>query len=193
MARAAAGVFLFIDVLLGTAANANFVPQTKLCNNMTIDNCALTVKKVIVQAQTPQAALEAWAAWVEAYEAAYRRFEKAPVPPTELDQIEDKIKEKVENKINSVTNPSQLAFDMMFKRYLPRLASIVEFADGAGEVLAFLSPSPLVTPVQELAQTNKELGDLMTSKVLPVMSPDWKVDYSKIVEDSFPEVHFRQP
>lgn len=177
-------------------AFGNFVPRASLCNRMTIDNCALTVKKAILQAQTPEAAVEAWGAWVEALETAYRQFENAPVPPTELDRIEDAIQDKIEDKIESVTNPPQVAFDLAFKKYLPRVASFVEFvedADGAGEIIEALSPSPLITPVQELSETNKELSDLMMNKVFPIMSPVWKAEYSKIVGDSFREAQIRQP
>jgi hypothetical protein len=191
MSRAALRTFLLGTILLGTAAKANFVSQTTLCGHMTIDNCALTVKRVITQAQTPQAALEAWAAWVEAYEIAYRRFENAPVHPTELDQIEDAIQDKIKDKINSVTNPPQLAFDMAFKKYLPRLASIGEYAGDVAVIIEVLSPSPLVTPVQELATTNKDIGDLLAKKVL--MSSDWKVDYAKSVEDAFQGAQIVKP
>jgi hypothetical protein len=89
--------------------------------------------------------MEAWGAWAEAYELEYRKFANAPVPPSDLDKIEDKISDK----IDSYTNPASIATDLAIKRYFPLLASVLEFAEGPVVLVAtgILSPSPLQTPL----------------------------------------------
>ena len=158
---------------------------------MTTNNCALVVKKAITEAASPQAALEAWGAWAELYEKTYRQFKNAPVPPSDLDRIEDKISDKLE----SYTKPENVALDLAIKKFFSRLASVLEFADGPVVliVVGILSPSPLETPIQELNSTNQELGSLMASKVFPMLSSDWKTDYSESVKDSFQGAQISKP
>jgi hypothetical protein len=186
------GIFaIFGSVLMVTAASANFIPQSKLCDKMTTDGCALAVKNAITGATTPEAAAEAWGAWVEAYEIAYRKFEGAPVPASDLDKIEDKISDKIDD----YTKPENVALNLALKRYLPRIAAFFEFLDGPEVLLVtgILSPSPLVTPIQELNTTNDEIGRLVSLKITPFMSSDWKTNYGAAVKDVFDGPEIRKP
>jgi hypothetical protein len=88
-----------------------------------------------------------------------------------------------------------MAMDLALKRYLPRLASFFEFLSGPEVLLitGILSPSPLVTPIQELSATNDEIGKLAELKMVPLMSPEWKMNYNSTVRAAFENPEMRRP
>jgi hypothetical protein len=176
-------LFALIGTLHATLAYPNFVPKTKLCDKMSINDCAQAVESAIGKAATLDKAVEAWGAWAETYEKEYRKFANAPVPPSDLDKIE----EKISDKIDSYTNPTTIATDLAIKRYFPLIASVLEFADGPVVlfVTGVLSPSPLITPLQELKQTNDEVGKLLMDKIFPSLKPGWKDQYDLSIREGF--------
>jgi hypothetical protein len=175
--------FFILSLVFTAVAHANFVPKTKLCDGMTVTNCALAAKKAITDSASPEEALQAWGAWAEAYEKAYRALADAPEPSSELDRIEDKIADK----IDQYTNPASVATNLVIKQYFPLLASILEFADGPVVlvVTGIVSPAPLQTPIQELKATNDDLGKLLLEKLSPVLKFNWRTLYSTTVQEAF--------
>ncbi len=189
--RGCSAIILISSMFLPGAGQANWVPRTTLCNKMTIDNCALAVRDAIAKSSSPAEAIEAWGAWAEAFEKAYRGLENAPVPPSDLDQIE----EKIADKIDSYTNPTSIATDLAIKRFFPLLASALEFAEGpvAVIVMGLVSPSPLQTPASELKATNDDIGGLLLAKIFPDLASDWKSRYSATVNEAMGGVDIQKP
>jgi hypothetical protein len=183
-------VVVMTCLLFSASSYANFVPKTSLCSKMTIANCAAAVKHAISSSTSPEQAVEAWGAWAEAYEKAYRGMANAPVPPSDLDRIEDKIADKV----GDYTDPASIAKNLAIKRFFPMLASVMEFAEGPVVLLVtgIISPSPMQTPAQELRATNDELGRLLLTKT-PILLPNWKTRYSTVVQDAFEGPTIQKP
>lgn len=162
------------------------------CEGTTIDQCALLVKGVLSNtATTPEAAIQAWGSWAERYEKAYREMDDAPVPPSDLERFEN----AVSDRIDSFTNPASVALDLAIKKYFPRLASIFAFAEGAvvTSAMVFLSPSPIVTPIQELQSTNDDLSRLLRIKLSPWLRHDWRQRYSGIIQTALDDLALPKP
>lgn len=153
------------------------------CDGTTTMNCALKVKKILADpATSAEQAIAAWGAWADVYERAYRNMSNAPVPASDLQKIED----AVADKVDSYTNPVSIALDQAIKRFFPRLAGLIAFTEGPAvvAVYTFFSPSPTVTPIQELKLTNDELSQGLLVKLAPVLRFGWRDEFSKSVVDS---------
>ncbi|MDX0849158.1 hypothetical protein GOD74_12115 [Sinorhizobium medicae] len=164
-----------------TSSGANVVPIS--CDGSTVQQCAIKVKTILADnATTPEEAVFAWGAWTDVYEKAYRGLANAPVPPTDLDRFESTIGDK----IDSFTNPAQIALDLAIEKYFPRLATIIAAAEGpvAVALMTFLAPSPIVTPIQELQSTNDELSRLLWLKIGPWLVPDWRQQFNTKIQDA---------
>ncbi len=165
--------------IFSSVARAQVVPT---CNGLTTDQCANKVLDTIKKANNIDEALNAWGAWSEVYEQAYRSMANAPVPPGDLDRFED----YVGDKIDHFTNPTSIATDALIKKHFPMLASVLEFAEGpvATALWVLLAPSPLQTPLQELQLTNDELSQALGVRLFPLLRSDWKSDYSSYIQDA---------
>jgi hypothetical protein len=163
------------------AANSQVaIPPTVSCASITTTQCAMRVRNAMSdpQASTRQV-MQAWAVWVEVYEARYRGMAGAPVRPADIDRFETKVKEK----IDSYTSPSDVAIDLAIKRYLPRLAAMLALAEGpvVQGLLVWLSPTPTSTPIQELMFLNDELAMIWSARMASVLKSSWRTEYSAAV------------
>ncbi|MGO7585937.1 hypothetical protein ACC689_29035 [Rhizobium ruizarguesonis] len=166
-------------------ASANVVPIT--CGDVTPDNCAIRIKAILTDTTTsPEQALQAWGAWSDVYENAYRGMADAPAPPSDLDRFED----AVADKIDSYTNPTSIALDQAIARFFPKLAAVSAYAEGpaAVAIMTFLAPSPTVTPIQELQATNNDLASALAIKLFASLRGGWRQEFNNTILNSLNEI-----
>jgi hypothetical protein len=115
-------------------------PVVPNCDSLSWQDCATMIESVLESATTPADAMQAWGAWSGKYDLIYRNFGAAAVTPSDLDRIEDSIRDK----IDSWSSPTDIALDTGLKRYFPLLAGVMEFAWGptVSLVSTILIPSP---------------------------------------------------
>ncbi|MGX1786085.1 hypothetical protein ACWIGM_05070 [Bosea sp. NPDC055332] len=170
-------------LLAGSGALAQIAPAPTIsCGGITITDCVKRVHTAMSDPKaTPQQVLQAWGAWSEVYERAYRSLKDAPVRPSDIDRIEGKLKDK----IDSYTNPETVLVDQAIKRFFPTLAAIFAFAEGpVGEALFILfSPTPTVTPIQQLKLHNDDLAKVLLVRMTPLLNPDWKWRYNTAISE----------
>lgn len=168
-------------MLIGSMPSARAsIALEEICNNLTANQCALKVKAVLIDvSKSPEEALTAWGAWSAVYERAYRSMPNAPKTPDDVERFEDAIA----SKIDSFTQPQNIALDLAIARYFPRLAAILSIPEIpiVAAVMAFLAPSPIATPLQELQSTNSELSRLLVLRLTPLLQHDWRSRYGSAV------------
>lgn len=161
------------------------------CIGLNSLNCATKITALINSAATAEEAVQLWGEWAEVYEKAYRGMKDSPVTPDDLDRFEGAISDK----IDSLTNPADIATDLAIKRYFPRLAGVLEFAEGpvVFAVMAFLAPSPLETPLQELQSLNHDVSDALILKLAPELRSGWRSDFSNYVSAALEAGTLKKP
>lgn len=97
------------------------------CDNLSWQDCALATKQAIDASATPTDAMQAYGDWTAAYRRVYDANEGVQQSPSDTDRLEDFVRDK----LGKYTDPADLALDLALARYLPTLAAILSFPEGA--------------------------------------------------------------
>jgi len=161
-----------------------------LCANTTWSNCGVAVKEALQKNPSdPKDILQIASAWGRAYDARYNELRaKGRVEKATPDA--DKIFEAVSSKLNPLEIAKDKARDALVKKYLARLAPVVEWAGGsvAEGLKAFLDSSEIATDYDELRLINDDIQSRVATLLQPFVKPDWKETLNQAVREAGPQL-----
>lgn len=179
----------FIRIGLAVALMLAFVSShgaTPLkCSTGTWMACAMQIENEVVKnrdyyLKDPKAALALGAEWDRVFQAAYLRLAKQPRSESDLAQV----RQEIEDKLNPANYVKDKALESLVKKYLPRLAPVLEVLASApvAALSVFLTPSQIASDLDILLTTNKEVQARLWDVLLPAMKPDWRKNYLELLK-----------
>jgi hypothetical protein len=142
--------------------------QAALCPaNAFWADCAKNVKAAIKATNDPKEALQLAAMWAERYELLYKANAQTTWPLSDEERLTSGMEGLWDETIGKNLDPTGLALDAALKRYIPRLAAVVELA--SGPYVAFfwnlIAPSPIANDFTAAKPDNAEINRLVMSKL----------------------------
>jgi hypothetical protein len=190
MYKKLAVVTIFVATLSRTIAAAP-TPE-KVCRSSTWVNCGTAVQdalKKMPQPPDPKAVLSLALAWGQAYDQQYEALRsKGKLQKSTPDA--DKIFDEVKSHLDPVEVAKDKAIDALLKKYLPRVAAVLEWAEKpvAVALKAFFDSSEIATDYDELRLMNDSIQKRVGTLLEPFMVSDWKTKFEKAVSEAAPQL-----
>ncbi len=155
------------------------------CSTGTWMTCAVQIEDEVVKnrdhyLKDPKAALALGAEWDRVFQAAYLRLAKQPRSESDLALV----RQEIEGKLNPANYVKDKALESLMKKYLPRLAPVLEVLASApvAALAVFLTPSQVASDLDILMTTNKAVQARLWDVLLPAMKPDWRKNYLELLK-----------
>lgn len=163
------------------------------CTKSTWSNCGVAVRQELDKNPTDlKRIVEIAGLWGTAYSAQYDSLRRRGKLETSTPDAQ-KIYDAVADKLNPINIAKDKASDALLKRFLPRLAAIMEWAPApAVEALkAFFDSSEIATDYDELRLMNDDIGRRLARLLEPYMVQDWKDRLKQAVQAAGPQLRGR--
>ena len=149
--------------------------------------CAEQVKTAIGNAQSAQEAVVAADRWADRYKQLYEMNPTGEWLPSDIDLFEKKLEDLLDDTVGQWLDPADLALGMALSRYLPKVATVLEFASGAiaSAIFVLLAPSPVANEFQAAKPVNDEIANLLRAKLEGRLGPTWQWSYDAAIRDAF--------
>lgn len=165
-------------------------PAQSVCPNSTWSNCGIAVKQELqTKPSDPKKVIQLAMLWGAAYDAQYNELRKKSRLQTSTPDS-DKIFEQVSSKLNPVDIATDKALDALVKKFLPRVAPVLEWASSplAVALKAFFDSSEIASDYDELRLMNDAIQNRVAILLQPYLKPDWKDLLKHAVQDAAPQL-----
>ena len=172
-------------------AIAQVAPPAKVCAQKDRwFECAERVKAAIQATKDVNVALSASTEWAERYDALYRANARDTWTWSDQEMLNKAMEKVYDEALGQYLDPASLAFQQALKRYLPRLATVLELAGGAAVTgfIVLLAPAPTANDFTAAGPENKKINDLMLSKLPPTTVFTIKQRYPELFNKAMSDV-----
>jgi hypothetical protein len=128
----------------------------------------------------PQAAFDLASQWDAVFRETFERVKNRPRASSDIDKVLEEVKEEV----SPVKWAEDHLVDAMAKRYLARLAPLLDFLASAPTTAigVFLTPSDTASDLDELNAANREVQSALSAVTNRLLRSDWKMNYATILQ-----------
>lgn len=153
-------------------------------NDMHFSVCGPKIVAAINAAATPQAALVVADEWAARYKQLYAANVTTEWPLSDQDYLERLLDQLFGSTIGEYVAVEGLMFSMALAKYLPRLAALVGFMQGAQALFFYtlVAPTPISNDFVIAKDLNDQIHQALMSKINGLMNIDWRDKYSVRVQ-----------
>jgi hypothetical protein len=160
------------------------------CTKGSWSNCGVAVRQELDKNPADlKSIVEIADLWGTAYSAQYDSLRRRGKIETSTPDAQ-KIYDAVSAKLNPIDISKDRASDALLKRFLPRLAAIMEWAPATvvEPLKAFFDSSEIATDYDELRLMNDDIGKRLARLLEPYMVQDWKDRLKQAVQAAGPQL-----
>lgn len=165
-----------------------------VCTNGSWSDCGVAVKQSIAALADPLPAnkvkrlVEIISLWSDAYEKQVRFLESTGrLKKSENDWT--KITDTVKDEIDPVGIATDQVIDALLKKYLPKVAAFLEYANPVfGALSVFFDSSQIATDFDQLNLMNEDLQTRFFNKMEPHLRSDWKTRIKTMSTEVMPQL-----
>jgi len=157
------------------------------CDNDSWSSCGVAIKRALDSASDAKQVMDLGIIWGHSFDQGYDTLRKRG-------RIESSTPEsqRVFETVSAECGPLSFAIDKaeesLLKRYVPTLASVLEWANGPIMVAlkAFMEPQDVASDFEELKLIDDDIQESMLKTLEPHFQPDWKDRLNLAVEKAVP-------
>lgn len=153
-------------------------------DDMHFSVCGPKILTAINAASTPQAALAVADEWATRYKQLYAANATTGWPLSDQDYLEQLLEQLFNSTIGEYVAVEDLMFSMALAKYLPRLAALFGFMQGAPALLFYtiVAPSPISNDFVIAKDLNDQIHQSLILKLNGLLNIGWRDKYSISVQ-----------